>query len=175
MRGDVLDVGCGSQPYKRLFVGNPASAVTSWTGLDKRPVGDVAADAHNMTMLADGSFDTVLLTDTLNYCLLPLQVVGECKRVLRPGGHLVVCEPNTYEDDHERLWGIRESGLGECLVHHGFKIVDIGTHGGLWREEVSNMQQAQKYGVPIGQAMDTLMGALDVAFPVVTSAIAVKE
>jgi hypothetical protein len=35
---DVLDVGCGAQPYRPMF---PAC---EWTGLDARPVGDIEAD-----------------------------------------------------------------------------------------------------------------------------------
>lgn len=174
IRGGVLDVGCGSAPYKRLFLGNPASAVTSWTSVDIRPVGDVTADAHELPF-ADESFDTVLCTNLLNYCLSPLQALSEMYRVLSKTGRLVVCAANTYEDDDEMLWGIRESGLGDSLLQCGFRILDIGKHGGLWKEEVSNMQGAVKYGVPLPRESSGFIDALDASFPVLTSAIATKE
>lgn len=174
VRGAVLDVGCGSMPYKRLFLGNPASEVTSWTGVDIRPVGDRQMDAHALDF-PDKSFDTVLLTNVLNYCLSPLQVLGECYRVLKRGGRLVVCAANTYEDDGEMLWGVRESGLGDSLLECGFRILDMGKHSGLWREEAANFTGSDKYGVAVSPAYDTWVGALDAAFPLLTSAIATKE
>jgi SAM-dependent methyltransferase len=161
-------------PYKRLFLGNPASEVTSWTGVDIRPVGDRQGDAHALPY-ADESFDTVLCTNVLPYCLSPLQVLGECYRVLRKGGMLVVCAANTYEDDGEMLWGVRESGLGDSLLQCGFRILDMGKHSGLWREEASNFTGADKYGVAVSGSFDTWVGALDAAFPLLTSAIAAKE
>lgn len=174
LRGGVLDLGCGSMPYKRLFLGNPASEVTAWTGVDIRPVGDRQMDAHALDF-PDDSFDTVLCTNLLNYCLSPLQVLSECHRVLRKGGRLVVCAANTYEDDGEMLWGVRESGLGDALLQCGFRILDMGKHSGLWREEASNFTGADKYGTPTSPDFDTWVGALDAAFPVLTSAIAMKE
>jgi 2-polyprenyl-3-methyl-5-hydroxy-6-metoxy-1,4-benzoquinol methylase len=45
--------------------------------------------------LEDGSFDIVLLTEVLEHLReYPLQALLEARRILRPGGHLVVTTPN---------------------------------------------------------------------------------
>ena len=106
--GRVLDVGCGAKPLKRLF------PKLEWVGLDKRPVGDIEADFHDMP-LEDASFDTVLCTDALQYAVDPAKVISEMARVLKQGGVLLVVVPNTDNDDGTALWGFRTAGLRHLL------------------------------------------------------------
>jgi SAM-dependent methyltransferase len=97
----VLDLGCGpgsnlirfsrlNLPYGR-YVGLDLSP----TMLAKRPLSMAAAasfalgDAHRLPF-ADGSFDVILSTWMFSHLPAPLNVVREARRLLRPGGWLIV-------------------------------------------------------------------------------------
>lgn len=174
IKGRVLDVGCGSQPYKRLLADRPDTGITEWVGIDSRPVGSRVMDAHKLDY-PDASFDSVLCTNLLNYCISPPLVVDEMVRVLKPLGHLVVCAADTYEDDTEMLWGIREAGLGEMLVASELTIIDMSRHPALFREEAANMLGAEKYGVGLPPEHGAWIDALDHAYPLLISAVARKS
>ena len=110
MSGKVLDVGCGDMPYKKLFPD------CEWVGIDSRPVGDLVADPHQMGIVEDESFDTVLCLDVLHNCASPLMVMKECARVLKTGGKLIVTVPNTYYEDGVSFWRITKNGM-QYLTH----------------------------------------------------------
>jgi len=44
--------------------------------------------------LADNSLDAVILGELLEHCAAPAQIVAEARRVLRPGGLLIITTPN---------------------------------------------------------------------------------
>ena len=57
----------------------------------------------------DGTFAAVVADSVLEHCDDPLAALREWRRVLRPGGRLVVWSPNRFApvvDPHVRLWGI---------------------------------------------------------------------
>ncbi|GAP13354.1 methylase [Longilinea arvoryzae] len=58
----------------------------------------------------DASFDRVLMVDALHHVRDPQQTVNELFRVLRPGGRLVIEEPDV---DH---FGVKLLALGEKLL-----------------------------------------------------------
>lgn len=98
---DVLDLGCGPgsnlERFRRLnlpcarYVGLDLSPIM----LAKSPAAVVATanfvlgDAHWLPF-ADGSFDVVLSTWMFSHLPTPLNVVREARRLLRPGGWLIV-------------------------------------------------------------------------------------
>src|SRR5262245_35658910 len=84
LNGDVLDVGCGSKPYRSLV---PAR---NYVGLDidspfTRQVGkaDLFYDG-GVFPVADASFDAVLCSQVLEHVFNPEIFLGEIRRVLRP-------------------------------------------------------------------------------------------
>ena len=91
-RGVLLDVGCGSRPFARLFEGR----VERYLGMDLRAsrfLGDRPPDAYargEELPLRDGSVDTVLGLSVLTYLAEPVELVAEAHRVLRPGGMLLL-------------------------------------------------------------------------------------
>src|SRR5512139_1630315 len=105
VRGRVLDAGCGRKPYKRLF------PECEWVGLDKRPVGELSADLHEMPEVESDSFDTVVCTEVLHECVSPMTVMKELARVLKPGGFLLVTAPNCFAEDGEAIWGVKVRGM----------------------------------------------------------------
>jgi SAM-dependent methyltransferase len=127
LRGELLDVGCGTKPYRELV---PA---TRYVGLDydspvRRETG--AADvfyAGGRFPLADASFDAVLCTQVLEHVFTPDEFLGEIRRVLRPGGSLVLTVPFIW-DEHEQPhdFGRYSSfGLRALLEKSGFEVLRL--------------------------------------------------
>jgi len=88
--GAILHVGCGHEPLPPWFQG----AVETRLDIDPRCEPDVVA---SMTDLGDiGPFDVVFSSHSLEH-LAPHDVgvaLGEFRRVLKPGGRLVVIVPD---------------------------------------------------------------------------------
>jgi len=84
--GRVLDVGCGASGYKNLF--------PQLTTLDIAPREgtkvDIVADAHDLSQIPDGSFDVILCTEVLEHLHTPAKAIAEFRRVLKPGGLLLL-------------------------------------------------------------------------------------
>jgi ubiquinone/menaquinone biosynthesis C-methylase UbiE len=100
----VLDLACGTGELARRMLEEEAQ--TQIAGVDLAPamVGRARAkldaysevrieqaDAHDLPF-ADGSFDAVVCANTFHYFTHPRQVLREARRVLRPGGRLVVLD-----------------------------------------------------------------------------------
>jgi ubiquinone/menaquinone biosynthesis C-methylase UbiE len=92
--GTVLDIGCGSTALRRYVPRR------RYWGLDPL-AGMAGAHADGVILLrgigerlplADASFDTVLVCETLDQTLDPAQVIREAHRVLKQGGLLAVMQ-----------------------------------------------------------------------------------
>jgi SAM-dependent methyltransferase len=164
VRGDVLDVGCGNKPYKRVF----GSECTKWIGLDTKPVGEVQADMAGKFPFEDGSFDTVILTDSLHLSCSPLTTIMECARVLAVGGHLVISAP-MLSHDPECHFTIHPKGLDFLVSQTGLKGLSLVTEGktftSLWAERFS-VQPDEVSG---------WMSHMDKRYRMIVFAVAVKE
>lgn len=174
VKGSVLDVGCGSKPWKRLLFDRPDTPCTEWIGLDSRPVGDVEGDAHEMPF-EDERFDTVLLIHLLQYCLSPLQVVSECARVLKPGGSLVAVTYNTFQDDRSSLFNIKTKGLNDLCVASGLKPVSLQAAGNLFENEAENFRSRDKHSFYLPGEFPGWITYLDDAYPNLSCIVAQKE
>jgi ubiquinone/menaquinone biosynthesis C-methylase UbiE len=82
----TLDVGCGTALYGGLFPNRVTLDVAARDGI---PV-DIVADAHDLHMIADATFDVVLCTEVLEHLHTPQQAIAEFKRVLKPNGLLIL-------------------------------------------------------------------------------------
>jgi len=125
LSGRLLDVGCGSQPYRSLF---PACA---YTGLDidsprTRALGvaDAYYDGHRFPF-DDGRFDAVLCNQVLEHVFNPAEFLTEVRRVMAPGGRLLLTVPFVW-DEHEQPWDYARYssfGLRSLLEQHGFRVL----------------------------------------------------
>ena len=106
---DVLDVGCGNG-----FIAHHLSAMlgTSVVGIDVGASTEAAIDYRSFDgihfPLADKSVDAVLLCYVLHHAQDIHAVLGEVRRVLRPGGTAII-----YEDIPATRWD-----KGVCRLHN---------------------------------------------------------
>ena len=107
----VLDVGGSRGAYQKFF---PHQVVLD---IEDLPEVDIVADAHDMHMIEDESFEVVLCTSVLEHCKNPWKVVSEIHRILKKGGKLILsvpfcyplhCVPNDY-------WRFTKFGIQELL------------------------------------------------------------
>jgi len=97
----VLDLGCRSGALTRHFLeGNSVvgldvdrAALAKAEALGIEPV---EANVGDPLPFADESFDAVVAGELLEHLQLPDALVGEARRVLRPGGVLVGSVPNAF-------------------------------------------------------------------------------
>jgi len=124
LSGRLLDVGCGSMPYRELF------NVSEYIGLDidtpatrARGAADFYYDGGRFPF-PDGSFDSVLCNQVLEHVFNPVEFVQEIYRILVPGGQLLLTVPFVW-DEHEQPWDYARYssfGLGHLLTAGGFAL-----------------------------------------------------
>ncbi len=96
--GTLLDVGCGSKPFEKLFT----PFVERYFGLEYSPESgyrgnnaDFCGDAAFLP-LEDASVDTILCTEVMEHVPNPEKTIAEFARVLRPGGTIMTTAPFFY-------------------------------------------------------------------------------
>lgn len=104
--GRLLEIGCGNGDFLR------AAAAAGWDalGIDfdaeaveaarhhpgvRASVGDLFQHAF-----PDASFDAIVMNNLIEHVPDPLAEIRECRRLLRPGGRLVVITPNMDSMGH---------------------------------------------------------------------------
>jgi SAM-dependent methyltransferase len=90
---NLLDVGGKGKPYACFFAGRVANHFV----LDVAPAlsVDVVGDARIMPF-SDASMDVVLITQVLEHIPDPIAVIDEIRRVLKPGGTLLLSVPSIF-------------------------------------------------------------------------------
>jgi SAM-dependent methyltransferase len=134
LRGTVLDVGCGAQPFRSLV--NPQA---TYLGIDTD-----AAKAHfgyempNTTYfsgdvwpVADSSANVVLCTETLEHVLETRRFLGEAARCLATGGTLLLTVPFAarWHFIPYDYWRFTPSSLNHVLLATGFHSVRVYARG----------------------------------------------
>ena len=84
IRGRLLDVGCGFNRLVRDYENGVGVDVHPWPGADV-----IVADTATLQW-ESASFDTVTIIAALNHIPNRVAVINECRRVLRPGGRVVI-------------------------------------------------------------------------------------
>jgi SAM-dependent methyltransferase len=120
----VLNVGGRIQPYRSLI----ADRTQQYVAIDPQIEGlvDVVAVGERLPF-PDDRFDVVICTQVLSYAADPWQLVGELKRVLRPGGTLLLSAPAFFPQHHDERWRFVRNGLQ--LLLGGFSSVEIVPEG----------------------------------------------
>lgn len=135
-KGEVLDAGCGSMPYKNIICAN--KNVTNYIGLDiveslnyKNIKPDFLWDGIKMPF-NDESFDVVIATEVLEHVPHPDIYLSEVKRVLRPGGCFYFTIPflmSLHEVPHD-YYRYTPYSLDLIFKRNGFIVKKISPLGG---------------------------------------------
>jgi ubiquinone/menaquinone biosynthesis C-methylase UbiE len=83
-RERTLDVGGGAGRYCALFPNRVCIDSAAGAGVD------VVGDAHDLSHFRDGEFGCVLCTEVLEHLHTPQKALDEMRRVLAPGGKLIL-------------------------------------------------------------------------------------
>lgn len=142
--GNLLDVGCGQSPYKPILL-SPQGCADQYVGLDlnDNPVHvnqpDVLWDGRSIP-LEDSSFDSVVLTEVLEHCPEPRDLLGEVNRVMKPGAKLFGTVPFIYPL-HEAPWDFYRYtpfAIERLAKQTDFKVIKIESLGG-WHASLALM------------------------------------
>ena len=103
LHGSILDVGCGSKPYQRLFVN-----CSQYIGLDIEASGhdhsnskvDIFYDGDTLPF-QDASIDNLVCFEVLEHVFNFNRLIEEMYRVLRPGGKALITVPFAFPE-HEK-------------------------------------------------------------------------
>ncbi len=118
--GLTLEIGCGTGGFLvaaarsgRAVVGVDVAA--RWLVVARRRLADhgldvplIAAEAESLPW-PDATFDTIVADSVLEHLDNPAAALAECRRVVKPGGTLLIWSPNrfmTTVDPHLGLWGV---------------------------------------------------------------------
>lgn len=129
---DVLEVGSRLHDPAAWWLVNRDLAAGQWMGIDMQDGHgvDMVADIHSLPADWSGRFSAVLCSEVLEHVRRPWLALPELRRVIRPGGSIIVTTLTTfhihgYPDDYYRY---TDSGLRGLLEDAGF--VDIQTEYG---------------------------------------------
>ena len=122
---DVLDLFAATQPYRDLLP--PHETYVSMDIDEHYGPQDVVSD--EFLPFADEAFDLILFTEGFHYLTEPECGAAELRRVLRPGGTLVLTLPLVWEYDR-RIVERRYTGPRLAELFEGWDDVWVGEIGG---------------------------------------------
>lgn len=133
VRGTVLDVGCGRQPYRHLF-----TTVDIYIGMDLPSApADAPVDVYGtveMLPIRTTCIDTVLCVQVFDFMWQPHRCFQELARVLRPGGRLVMItsQANREHDAPHDLFRVTRHGLSRLAQAAGLEVERLQPRRGFW-------------------------------------------
>jgi len=181
LKGRLLDVGCGNQPY-RSFLKN----VKSYIGLDypvtqaiqdfqARP--EVFGDARRLPF-AKESFDAVLCAQVLEHIDRPEEVLREFGRVMKHGGCGILSVPFIYNVHVGPYDFFRFSpfGIRELLERAGLKVQAIRYQGGIGTAIIQLIQNWIFSGLAaLSRRRASLAGVFALAMPLIILVCAINN
>jgi SAM-dependent methyltransferase len=130
LRGRVLEIGCGRSGRRGRFH-PPTDGIDGWILCDRdlSRVPHLCADAAQLPVQA-AAFDTVVCLEVLEYAWIPRLVLSEVRRVLKPGGTLLLSTPFLHRTDTaDDYWRFTEPALRRLLHESGFDVVRCVAQG----------------------------------------------
>lgn len=119
----MVDLGCGSMPYRELIAGLGIAYVGADIGGD----ADLLIDAQGRVAMEDGGADAVLSVQVLEHVRDLDTYCAEIRRLLKPDGTLLLSTHGTWlyhphPEDHRR-W--TRTGLAHDLGTRGFEVLAL--------------------------------------------------
>ena len=129
--GKLLDVGCGTKPYRRLFnVDRYDGLEYSEEHLGRREYADFIYDGHKFPF-QDMSYDTVICNEVFEEVFNPDEFLDEIYRVLKVGGVCFMTVPFAWDEQEQPMDFARYTsfGLRSLMERHSFEIVSQSKTG----------------------------------------------
>lgn len=135
LTGHLIDIGCGTKPYKDML----APYVTSHVGIDhpdslhEKSNVDKVGTAYQIPA-DDASFDSAICSAVLEHLEEPEQALRECHRVLKPGGVAIYSIPFIWHlhEEPRDYYRYSKYGLKYLFEKVGFEIVELTALSGFW-------------------------------------------
>jgi SAM-dependent methyltransferase len=117
-----------------------ATTAASWLHEHGHSCVDVDMSRRSMLSFDDESFDAAIMIEALEHLTAPVQAASEVRRVLKPGGVLLVTAWNVsywrhrfdrcLRDRGERSIAFNPASLRHLLLQAGFNLVGVEGHDG---------------------------------------------
>lgn len=136
-QGRVVDLGCGKAFYKDMIL----KTATEYVGVDwensmhEQGHVDVFTDLTQRLPFDDVYADTVVSFDVLEHLPEPDFFLGECNRILKAKGVLLITVPfmwHVHEEPHD-YFRYTKYGLQYLLEKNGFSQVTVEELTGFWQ------------------------------------------
>ena len=135
LKGELIDIGCGTKPYKDLL----APYITKHIGVDHE---STLHDQSNIDLLGtaykipveDASFDSAICTAVLEHLEEPELALRECHRVLKSGGTAIYSVPFIWHlhEEPRDFYRYSKYGLKYLFEKSGFEVVELKALSGFW-------------------------------------------
>ncbi len=173
-RPRLLDVGCGVKPYEHLFT----PYVAEYVGVDvANPSADLEGTVEEIPV-PEGSFELVLCTQTLEHAIDPARAVHELRRVVAPGGRVLVSTHGVqvYHPNPVDLWRWTHAGLERLFRENGdWSAVSVTPSSGTtaclgmlvvhYLDLVAKRARVRPLVVPLVGAVNAVARAIDAVSP----------
>lgn len=121
----ILDYGCGVKPYEYIF----ESTYEKYVGVDvgNNPHAEFNIEPDEKLPFADAEFDIILSSQVLEHVENVDLYLGECARVLKHGGILILSTHGTWQFHSAPVDVQRWTsyGLRKLIEKYGFEISDF--------------------------------------------------
>ncbi len=129
--GRILDAGAGREAYRHIL--EPRGKAYVGMDLVVRSTDGVIGDVQGLPF-REGTFDTVFCSQVLEHVPDPERALAEFKRVLAPGGVLILSVPHIswlHNEPHD-YYRFTCHGLKYLFRKQGFDMVTLAPAGGLF-------------------------------------------
>lgn len=136
LRGLVIDLGCGTAPYKEdiLKLADEYIGVDWKSSLHDQSNVDIFADLCERLPFSDEYVDTIVSFEVMEHLREPNLFLSECYRILKRGGILFITVPfmwHVHEAPYD-YYRYTRYGLEYMLKKNGFVDVIISEKNGFW-------------------------------------------